>query len=286
MTDTETSSAAAQQFHIVIDQPNKTAAQWLAGPTGLSKTRLKKIMQQGAVWLSQGKTTRRLRRAAKVLVPGEELHCYLNEQVLAAQCPPAKLVEDCGDYSVWYKPRGMFSQGSKWGDHSTLQRFAELHLQPARNAFVVHRLDRATEGLMLLAHSKKAAAIFSRLFEQRQIHKTYRAWVVGDYRQQASPQTVALALQGKHAVSHITFLRFDEGRQQSLVEVAIETGRKHQIRQHLASLGFAIVGDRLYGNAVAGDADLQLTAWQLAFSCPLSGEPKNYCAAAFASASE
>ena len=71
-------------------------------------------------------------------------------------------------------------------------------------------------------------------------------------------------------------LEFDASKNQSLLEARIETGRKHQIRRHLADLGYPVVGDRLYGNGEAGGVDLQLMAFMLAFRCPVSGEKVVY----------
>jgi len=100
---------------------------------------------------------------------------------LSIEASPAILVEDCGDYSIWNKPSGMLSQGSKWGDHCTIYRWVEKNLQPERAAFVVHRLDRAATGLILLAHKKSVASQFSRLFEKREIYKRYLVKVKGDF---------------------------------------------------------------------------------------------------------
>lgn len=185
--------------------------------------------------------------------------------------PEAELLFDEGDYSLWYKPYGMLCQGSKWGDHATINRYAELNLKPQRPAFIVHRLDRAASGLVLLAHSKKAAAALANMFERRLVEKYYQVIVEGQCPQQ---QTIDTPIDGKNAVSHAQLLKYDESTNRSLVKVVIETGRKHQIRRHMASIGFPIVGDRLHGQALEGEIDLQLTSCFLKFECPISNTIK------------
>lgn len=231
-------------------------------------------MTKGAVWLTRGKNTQRLRRAKRKLRAGDELHLYYDPDVLAEIPAEPKLVADVGGYSVWNKPYGLRSQGSKWGDHCTITRWAERHLQPERPAFVVHRLDRAANGLILVAHSKAIAASLSELFRDRKVEKRYRARVAGDFSQQPSPLRVESPVDEKQAVSEISFVRVEDGR--SLVDIRTETGRKHQVRRHLAESGFPIVGDRLYGAGENDPMDLQLTACLLAFQCPVAGEPVEY----------
>ena len=267
-----------QEFHIPITTPSLAVAV-LASHSGYSKQVIKTFMQQGAVWLSRGKHTRRLRRAKAALHSGDQLHAYINPDVLAASVPAAQLIADEGAYSIWHKPYGMLSQGSKWGDHCTISRWAETQLQPERPAFIVHRLDRATSGLIIIAHSKTMAQQLSSLFAQRKIEKKYQAIVAGDFSAQPQPLTVNLALNGKAACSHFYHLAYDSEKNHSLLDVKIESGRKHQIRQHLASVGFPIVRDRLYGQLPEGQShsnDLQLCAYYLAFNCPVSGEAKHY----------
>jgi len=297
-----------REYHIIVTVDGALAVDCLQQETGLSKQKLKQIMQKGCVWLEQssgprkGKSAQaeaglgnpyyakmlanvekaentqfiqRLRRAKKALKVGDTLHFYYDESVLSAEPSAATLISDRGDYSVWNKPSGMLSQGSKWGDHCTIYRWAEKHLMPERPAFIVHRLDRAASGLILLAHKKATATALSKLFEQRQIEKHYRVWVNGDFRQALSEsetvKTIRDEIDGKFACSHVEYLEFDAEKQRSLLDVNIETGRKHQIRKHLLAVGYPVVGDRLYGEG-EHTGDLQLMAAMLKFVCPVSGE--------------
>ena len=229
-------------------------------------------MQKGAVWYSRGKHTRRIRRASKSMRAGDVLHIYYNEQVLATVPTPPRLMADETEYSVWYKPFGVRSQGSKWGDHCTVYRWAERHLKPERSSFTVHRLDMAATGLMLVAHQKKAAAALAELFRGRKIEKHYRAVASGTFAPSQEPITVETPIDGRSARTLVRVLETRDAR--TLLDVEIETGRKHQIRRHLAELGHPVIGDRLYGSDVS--QNLQLTARSLAFICPVTGEPKRY----------
>lgn len=275
-----------KQFHIPVPAAGITAVDCLSEASGLSKQAVKQAMQKGCVWLEQnnprGDETsfiQRLRRAKRVLKLGETLHCYYDERVLAERPIEAVLVSDEGDYSVWNKPAGMRSQGSKWGDHCTLYRWAEQHLTPERPAFIVHRLDRAASGLMLLAHKKQAAAELTKMFAKRQIVKRYQVKVQGDFSNLLTTpdaiKSIRTNIDQKTATSHARFLRYDQAEDESLLEVQIETGRKHQIRVHLASVGFPVVGDRLHGSG-RNEKDLQLAAVSLEFQCPISGEAKSF----------
>ncbi len=262
------------ESHVVIEEPEKTAIDVLQNETGLPRQRIKAAMTKGAVWLTRGSNTSRLRRATRKLRVGDKVHLYYDEHVLDELPPEPTLVADVGAYSVWNKPYGLRSQGSKWGDHCTVTRWAEQHLQPERPAFVVHRLDRAANGLILVAHTKAMAAALSKLFSERKIEKRYRVIVAGDFTTQPNPLRVESPIDEKSAVSEFALVRVAEGR--SELDVRIETGRKHQIRRHLAGLGFPVTGDRLYGSGESDGQDLQLTACLLTFDCPVSGERVEY----------
>lgn len=264
------------ESHVTVETAGESAVDVLKNASGLSKQRIKLAMTQGAVWLTRGRNTQRLRRAKRALRQGDELHLYYDEDILAEKPAEPALVADVGDYSVWHKPVGLRSQGSKWGDHCTVVRWAERHLSPERPAFTIHRLDRAASGLMLVAHTKTMAAALSALFRSRKVEKRYLVSVTGEFPAEPDPLRVDQPLDGKQAASEFSLLEFDADQNQSLLEARIETGRKHQIRRHLADLGYPVVGDRLYGNGEADGVDLQLMAFLLAFRCPVSGEKVMY----------
>ncbi|MEO1890380.1 MAG: RluA family pseudouridine synthase [Candidatus Thioglobus sp.] len=237
----------------------------LANATPLSKQILKSALDKGCVWLKSGKKINRVRRVKKTLKAGDEVFIYFNEKILSSVPRKPELLLDKKDYSIWFKPAGVFAQGSKWGDHCALTRLVEKSLD--RNSFLVHRLDRATSGIMMVAHTKHAARDLSKIFADRKINKTYLAIVEGKLSDDAL--TIDEKIDGKHAVSHIKLLTYTNNK--SLLKVHIETGRKHQIRKHLSGAGYPIIGDRLYGNAAKNyPEDLQLQAIQLEFNCPIN----------------
>ncbi len=265
-----------REFHVSVETAGVFPVDLLHDASAVSRQRIKSAMNKGAVWLTRGRKTQRLRRAKRALRNGDQLHMYYDERVLAMIPPEPELIADVKGYSVWNKPCGLLSQGSKWGDHCTVVRWAETQLQPNRPAFVVHRLDRAANGLILVAHSKKVAAALSSLFQQRKVTKHYRALVAGEFSSHPEPVRIEQPIDGRHAISVVSFVDYSATENHSLVDVRIETGRKHQIRRHLAAAGHPIIGDRLYGSGGEGGPDLQLTAYLLAFHCPVNDRPVEY----------
>ena len=261
---------------MTVSADGSAAISLLHDASGLSRQRVKFAMTQGAVWLTRGRKTQRLRRAKRALRAGDELHLYYDPDILAESPPEPRLVADVGDYSVWDKPGGLRSQGSKWGDHCTVVRWAERNLRPERPAFTVHRLDRAASGLILVAHTRRTAAALSALFRSRKVEKRYRVLVHGHFAGHPDPLRVDRPIDGKQAISEFSCPAYPADRDHSTLEVRIETGRKHQVRRHLAELGFPVVGDRLYGSGEQDGVDLQLRAFLLAFRCPVAGEKVEY----------
>ncbi len=261
------------ELHIKARTAGQTALELLAESAPVSKQKIKSAMTNGAVWLESSNGIQRLRRAKKQLAENDTVHLYYDAAIQGSVPAAAKLIDDQGDYSIWNKPYGMYSQGTKWGDHCTIYRWAEQHLKPQRPAFTVHRLDRAASGLMILAHTKKMAQVFSEMFKNRKIQKQYRATVAGKLADIDLPCTIEMTIDDKPAVSKILTLQPDDSHTTVMIE--IETGRKHQIRRHLSAMGFPIIGDRLYGSAESED-NLKLQAMYLKFNCPITDKVREY----------
>ena len=267
----DTSFEAPQKFELIVTQAEQTALDLLTEGTGLSKQRIKDAMNKGAVWWTLKGKTLRLRRATKVLYKGSRIQFFYDEQVLARKPETACLIYDAGNYSIWFKPPGMLSQGSQWGDHCSILRWVEVNGQfsqgrEKRECFQVHRLDGDASGLIILAHDSQAAAKLSTLFQARDMRKSYQAWAVGEWLIPIQGLTLNEALDGKTAITHVKKIRTENNK--TLVDVNIDTGRKHQIRRHLANRGHPIVGDRVYGTKAS--VGLQLLAYRLEFICPFS----------------
>lgn len=242
----------------------------------LSKARLKDAMLKGAVlWFN--KPVKRLRRAQTQLPAGAKLALNYDADLLQRQTPPAILLFDQREYSVWFKPPGMLSQGNEWGDHLSLVRFAEQQLQSARPVFLLHRLDREASGLVMLAHSKKAAAALSQLIAKRQIGKSYWIRVKGELAPELQQQgVIQQALDGKASESRFKVLNYDVSQDCSECEVLLITGRKHQIRRHFAAAGHPVMGDPQYGKGNKSAAGLALQAITISFFCPLTRREQKF----------
>ncbi|WP_133406511.1 RluA family pseudouridine synthase [Parashewanella tropica] len=269
------------ELTISIDESNchRKASLLLASSSQLSQAQIKDAMQKGAVWLCRGKSKQRLRRASKPLLSGDKLELNYNAELLQQSPSVPKLIFDGDVFSVWFKPYGLNCQGSRWVDHLSINRWVETNFHKIsgkneRPVFLVHRLDRATSGLILLCHTKKAARLFSEMFSSRQIDKRYQAIVHGDFSTIPQNYLVEHPIDDKPSSSIFSFVNKNE--KYSLVDVKLLTGRKHQIRKHLSYIGFPIVGDRLHGLAGDESRDLQLQSVLLAFVCPITKQRYNF----------
>jgi 23S rRNA pseudouridine1911/1915/1917 synthase len=213
------------------------------------------------------------------------------------------LYEDA-DLIVVDKPAGMIvhpAAGHRDGTlvNAILAHCPNLNVGGAERPGIVHRLDSETSGIIVVAKNDTAMRDLQAQFKARRVHKTYLALVEGIVkpphgkidapigRDPKHRQKMAVVTRGvrREAVTvYRTLASFDSAPLRSgcytLLEVEPQTGRTHQIRVHLAFLGFPVVADAIYGKKknVLGLARQFLHAWKIAFTLPHSGRAVNFVA--------
>ncbi|MEW5745088.1 MAG: RluA family pseudouridine synthase [Nitrospirota bacterium] len=263
----------------VTTATNETVSDFLAARSGLSKTKVKEAMNKGAVWVRKKKSgLKRIRRATAALAPGDYLELYYDDKVLSAAPPQGVLLSDRQHYSIWLKPPGLMSQGTMYGDHCSLVRQAEVRFGPGRDTFLVHRLDREASGVMLLAHSREAAARLSELFRKHRIVKGYRVEVLGSLGKKGTKEIIELPLDGKPARTEYEVVRYRPESDTTEAKVVITTGRLHQIRRHFDMIGHPVMGDPKYGTGNKNTEGMRLTAVSLRFPCPFQDREVEFTA--------
>jgi tRNA pseudouridine32 synthase / 23S rRNA pseudouridine746 synthase len=213
-----------------------------------------------------------LRKATFLLRRGDILELYYDPKVLSTDPPSASCLKDYMEYSVWFKPAGLLSQGTDFGDHGTMLRQAEVYFKSKRKVYPVHRLDREAEGLIMIAHTGKAAAELSRLFAEHLVVKRYKVDVLGVPEKDEG--IIDDPLDGKPAVSRYRVIARNPEEGTSTLLVEIETGRMHQIRRHLESAGLPVMGDPRYGTGNKDGRPMRLSACELCWRCPVTGEQR------------
>lgn len=188
---------------------------------------------------------------------------------------------------VLHKPSGLLSVPGRGPDKQDCLSARVQHIYA--DALVVHRLDMATSGLIVMARGAAAQRTLNDAFAARLVHKRYVAVVCGELLTQEDiwkvidlpiivdwpnrPLRMIDHHRGQPSVTRWRSMRFDQSRQTTKIELEPITGRSHQLRVHLQAIGHPIVGDSLYAPAtVAAMAPrLLLHASALAFPHPLSG---------------
>jgi 23S rRNA pseudouridine1911/1915/1917 synthase len=272
-----------QSFDVDPGEAGERLDRLAARRLDLSRSAVQRIIQNGLLWVDgeEASPSRRVRG-------GERIEARVPEDGISPQEIPVPVLFEDEHLLVVDKPAGLIvhpGAGNPSGTlvNALLGRGIEGGGDPSRPG-VVHRLDRDTSGLLVLAKGEPAYSRLVAEISERRVGRIYRAVVVGDGlpetgtvdspvgRDPENPTLMAAGV-GRPAVTHFEVLREAAGH--AMLAVRLETGRTHQIRVHLSAIGHPVYADPLYGRAIPGRR-LWLHAERLAFEHPVTGEDLSF----------
>lgn len=279
------------QFTVAAQEAGQRLDHVLAGrPEVVSRTAAQRLIAEGQVSVNDGVPTKHTR-----VHPGDVVAYHLPPPRETATLPEPIEIEiryDDSDVAVVSKRAGLVVHPAHGHDSGTLVNALLHHLTDLsgvggeRRPGIVHRLDKDTSGLMLVAKNDAAHVALARELKRREIKRTYIALLEGRLpmdegvvdapigRSHRDRKKMAVVPDGR--VARTRFKVLEQMPHHTLVELSLETGRTHQIRVHMAHVGHPVVGDHQYGSRKkAGDLGLDrqfLHATRLSFAQPSTGE--------------
>ncbi len=277
--------------------------------TGVTRTEAARLVDDGGVRVGREVTrdrARRLREHDRLAIDPGMLAAVSVRDVAptVVSAVPFAVVHEDGSIIVVDKPAGVVVHPGAGNREDTLaagllERYPELAELPAQGAGeperpgIVHRLDKETSGLLVVARTPSAYHSLVAQLTNRSMGRTYLALVLGHLearsgivdapigRAVTDPTLMAVSAGGREARTRYEVReRFSEPVAATLLELTLESGRTHQIRVHMAAIGHAVLGDRRYGGRRGAMAVLRpmLHAWRLALDHPATGERVTYLA--------
>ena len=233
----------------ILESSNKKIQQFLIDDAKLNISNSQKLLAKGRVFDENNKI---LQNGQKV--KGQFIQVALFEGHTRGLNP----IFETEDFAVFDKPSGVMVHPTSRNTEYTLLDEIRYHFGESAN--LAHRIDQETSGLVLVTKHKYSDIILKEMFENKQYDKNYLAVVDGNIAEsitidsgikKAVNSKIGVKMQtaddGKESLTFIKPIQYDEEKNQTLVEATPQTGRQHQIRVHLDSIGHRIVGDPIYG---------------------------------------
>ncbi len=255
----------------------------------LSRTTIKRLLEDGDILVNE-----KIQKASYKPEAGDRIQINMPEVVktkLIAQNIPVPVIYEDKDIIVVNKPKGMVVHPANGNPDGTLVNAILAMCKDSLSGIggeirpgIVHRLDKDTSGLLIIAKNDLAHINMSKQIQDRKVIKKYIALVRGIVpeneatidmpiaRSQKDRKKMAVDKNGKEAVTHFKVLaRYDK---YTLLEVKIDTGRTHQIRVHMSYIGHPVIGDEVYSNGKNefGVKGQMLHAKYLEFKHPITGK--------------
>lgn len=271
---------AAREFP--VDGPTVLLVFLFERLADMKRGEVKRLLRFGSVQVNGVRTT----RYDFALVSGDVVSIDRERAARAPAMPGIRIVHEDAAVVVVEKPAGLLTVATATEHERTVHHELNAHYRGqggryGTRLFVVHRLDRDTSGLLLFARTEEARRLLQE--DWYAVEKRYYAVVEGLMKRDEGRLESRLsedaglrmhsASQGKRAVTYYRVVRRAERR--TLLDVLLETGRKNQIRVHLAEINHPVVGDLKYGTKVSGGR-LGLHAYKVAFNHPTTGERMSF----------
>ena len=269
---------------------------YLSTNTEYSRSRIAALLQEGAVSVDG----RVVMKASYKVSAGQHLALTIPQvrdtEIIAQNIPLDILYQDA-DVVIVNKPSGMVVHPAAGNEDGTLVNALLYHVKDLSGIGgemrpgIVHRLDKDTSGLILIAKNDKAHAALSDQFKFRTMEKHYRAVAFGHFSQEngridapiarhpVDRKKMAIVSDGKPSSTEWTVL--EQLKSATYLDVHLLTGRTHQIRVHMHSVGHPLLGDPIYAPNIKMKIHiprLMLHAYSLEFSHPTSGKRMTFCA--------
>ena len=277
---------------LIVDQENKERIDKYIAKClpDLSRVMVQKLIEEKQILVNEKsvKTSYTVQKGDKITITIPEA----KETTLKPQDIPLDIVYEDDDILVVNKAKGMVVHPAAGNPEGTLVNAVMAHCKGNLSGIggelrpgIVHRLDKDTSGLLIVAKNDKAHIQMSKQIQDREVKKIYIALVRGIIpeneatinmpigRSMQDRKKMAVTKKGKEAITHFQVLeRFDK---YTLLKVKIDTGRTHQIRVHMAEIGHPVVGDMLYSNGKNefGVEGQMLHATSLDFKHPVTQKP-------------
>ncbi len=221
-------------FTVKRKENGKDLLSFLAEHLNISKKKAKMLLDSRNVFVNQ----RRIWMAKHALQEGLVVSVHIDEEKTNTGKVRIPVLLDEKQFMVINKPAGYLSNGGRNSIEDILR--LRRHNPELR---VIHRLDKETSGCLLVAKNYEAFEKFVEIFRNRELKKIYHAIVVGRFT--VNSRKIQNDLKGEYAVTGFKVL--DTNNNATHLKVKIDTGRTHQIRQHMAELYHPVIGDKKYG---------------------------------------
>lgn len=239
--------------------------------TNPTKSGLKKAIKKGLVFVD-GK----IATTALFITGNETIEFFQSEENRKEFDFDLEVLFEDDFLAIIYKPAGIVVSGNSFAtiDNALTQNLKKSSQIDVVKPRPVHRLDYPTSGLLIIGKTNSSIIALNKLFENKEIQKTYHAVSIGKMETQG---TIKLPIDDKKSTTHFKVLKTVTSERfgfLNLVKLSPKTGRKHQLRKHLASLGNPILGDKEYylENLILNGKGLYLHSTSLEFEHPFTKE--------------